>query len=264
MYNPVTLARKVILHALKSRSKYDLHSPFVYRFYADILKDRSAQPAYRSIEKLRSLLVKDHSYLRRTDLGTNAPEVSWESCIRKVSSIALHDSVPSKYGRLLFRIAAYFKPGTIIELGTSLGISTSYLATGNPKGSVITIEGCHDTASFAGKTFSKLGLVNVMQVTGNFDKVLPGVLSDIEYPGMVFFDGNHQRDATLNYFNLCMQYIRNDSVFIFDDIHWSKGMEDAWSEIKKDPRATISIDLFRMGIVFFRKELSKEDFMLRF
>ena len=83
--------------------------------------------------------------------------------------------------------------------------------------------------------------------------------------GLVFFDGNHRKDATLRYFNQCLEKANEDSIFIFDDIHWSEEMQDAWKEIKAHPQITLALDVFQFGICFFRKEkLAKEEFLLRY
>ena len=76
----------------------------------------------------------------------------------------------------------------------------------------------------------------------------------------VFFDGNHKKKPTLSYFKQCLEVAHEDSIFIFDDIYWSTEMTEAWQEIKKHPKVTLSIDCFEMGIVFFKKEQAKEHF----
>ena len=72
------------------------------------------------------------------------------------------------------------------------------------------------------------------------------------------------RQATLNYFEQCIPYINNNSLFIFVDIHWSEEMEEAWEEIKKNKNVTLTVDLFQLGLVYFHKELTKQDFVIRF
>ena len=152
----------------------------------------------------------------------------------------------------------------MVELGTSLGMSTAYLAKGNPQGRIATIEGCHETAALAGKNFALLGITNVDQVTGPFEKVLPKLLDKLGKVDLFFIDGNHRKEPSLQYFYQCLQHIHNDSVFILDDIHWSGEMEEAWKMISNHPSVTVTIDLFRMGLVFFKEGLSKEDYILHF
>jgi predicted O-methyltransferase YrrM len=185
---------------------------------------------------------------------------------RTISEIAERSLKSEKYGQLLFRLVNHFKPNTILELGTSLGISTAYLASANPNSKVITIEGCPNIASEAKKNFEILGLKNIESVIGNFDSVLPAALCQLPTADckLVFFDGNHKKEPTLRYFNQCLELADNTSVFIFDDIHWSNEMEEAWEEIKSHPQVTVTIYLFFLGLVFFRKEQVKQNFIVRF
>ncbi len=80
---------------------------------------------------------------------------------------------------------------------------------------------------------------------------------------LLFIDGNHQKEATLAYFEKLLPTVHNDSVMIFDDIHWSKGMEEAWEIIKQHSEVRVTIDTFQWGLVFFRREQEKEHFVIR-
>jgi predicted O-methyltransferase YrrM len=80
---------------------------------------------------------------------------------------------------------------------------------------------------------------------------------------LIYFDGNHSKIATLDYFEALLPTISNESVWIFDDIHWSPDMEEAWEIIKKHPKVTVTIDTFQWGLVFFRREQEKEHFIIR-
>jgi len=187
-----------------------------------------------------------------------------KSNTRQLKDIVKNTVKAPKYGQLLFRLVNHFKPATILELGTSLGISTLYLAAPNKKMKVITVEGCSSTAKVAQINFDKIGFENIELVNDTFDHFLPEHLSKVNTLDFVFFDGNHQKEATINYFNWCVEKANNETIFVFDDIHWSDGMNAAWEEIKKHPKVTSTMDLFFMGIVFFNSDLSKEDFVLRF
>ena len=184
-----------------------------------------------------------------------------------MGEIAERSAKNKKYCKLLFRLAYYFKPTTVLELGTSLGISTAYLASANPNSKVITIEGCPNTAQEAKKNFESLGLANIESLIGNFEDVLTTNIERLTSNGKLdfaFFDGNHKREHTLKYFTQCLESTHNNSVFIFDDIHWSDEMEEAWEEIKSHPKVSVTIDLFFLGLVFFRKEQAKENFIIRY
>jgi len=164
----------------------------------------------------------------------------------------------------LYRIIKFYQPNNILELGASLGISTCYLAKANPNGRVFTFEGCPETAKVAQQNFKKLNIKNTEITHGNFNATLKPKLVELKTIDLAFIDGNHQEIPTLTYFKECLQYTNNDTIFIFDDIHWSEGMENAWEQIQKHPKTTVTIDLFFVGIVFIKSELSKEHFTIRF
>jgi predicted O-methyltransferase YrrM len=183
---------------------------------------------------------------------------------KSISEIVHAAAKPEKYAQLLFRLVNHFQPATILELGTSLGISSAYMASANSRSKLITIEGCKEIAAIAGQNFKKLELFNIEQLTGNFDDRLPEVLKKIDQLDFVFFDGNHRKIPTINYFEQCLEKASERSVFVFDDIYWSDEMKEAWQEIKNNDRVTVTIDLFYFGILFFRKEQVKEHFVIRY
>jgi predicted O-methyltransferase YrrM len=248
-------------YRLNSKSKFKIHSPFVYDLIVNVFEDHTVYPEYLKIEGRKKRLRKDRRKISRKDLGTgqSQPEIP-----EKISTIVKEQSVAYKYGRLLFRMVRKFKPVNILELGTSLGISTSYLSAANPESKIITVEGCPLTASIAKETFDILNFRNVEVVTGNFDMVLPEILKEIPSPDLVFIDGNHRKEKVLDYFSRLVPVTSNDTLLIFDDIHWSREMEEAWEQICMHEKIKISIDLFQFGLVFFKKELSKERFIIRY
>jgi len=195
------------------------------------------------------------------DVKTN-PAMSYN---RKISDIARQAAKAPKWGQLLFRIARYYRPDTVLELGTSLGFSTAYLAKGAPGAHVETIEGASAVAGIAAKNFRSLELENIHLTTGNFDVVLASVLEKTGSVDLAFVDGNHRREPTLAYFEQLLLHAARPAVLIFDDIHWSAEMEDAWEAIRRDPRVYLTIDLFFIGLVFLREEFKvKQDFVIRY
>ena len=216
--------------------------------------------SFDKIEHARKKLLISKKEIDVIDFGTG------KSGKRKISEIAERSLKNKKYAQLLFRLVYHFKPNTILELGTSLGITTCYLASANQNSKVITIEGSSEIMNEARKNFSEMNLSNIETVTGNFDSVLPTILRQLPNANcqLAFFDGNHKKIPTLKYFSQCIDHANNDSVFVFDDIHWSDEMEEAWEEIKSHSKVTVTIDLFFLGLVFFRKEQAKENFILRF
>ena len=249
-------------YCFKSGNEHSIHSPYLFRFYNDVICDENPFYVYEDIESIRAKLLMTDMQIAIEDHGAGS-KVN-KSNKRKIKDITKNTVKAPKYGQLLFRLVNYFKPESILELGTSLGISTLYLAGSNKNMKVTTVEGCPNTAKVAQINFDKIGFQNIELVNDNFDHFLPNYLAETEKLDFVFFDGNHQKEATINYFNWCVEKAQNETIFVFDDIHWSEGMTEAWEEIKKHPKVTSTIDLFFMGIVFFNTDLSKEDFVLRF
>lgn len=254
----ILFAFKYLKYLLSAKTAHGIHSPFVFELYNEVINKKGNYYSFDKIELLRRKLLISQKEIEVTDLGTG------KSGKRMLSEIAERSAKDKKYCELLFRLAYHFKPNTILELGTSLGISTAYLSSANPNAKVVTIEGCPNTSAEAKKNFESLALNNIESVVGNFDSVLTSVVSRQSSVDLVFIDGNHKKIPTLNYFNQLLQHTTNDSVFVFDDIHWSDEMEEAWEEIKSHPKVTVTIDLFFLGLVFFRKEQAKENFILKF
>ncbi len=256
------MALKYLKYRSKSGNQHSIHSPFVFELYNDVITDVTPFYVYEDIESIRAKLLLTDMTIAIDDHG--AGSTVNKSSSRTVKDIANNTLKTPKYGQLLFRLVNRFKPTTVLELGTSLGLSTLYLAGSSQATQVTTVEGCANTAKVAQINFDKIGFANIELVNATFDKYLPTYLSKTPQLDFVFFDGNHQEEATLNYFNLCVEKAHQESVFVFDDIHWSEGMTAAWEKIKHHPRVTTTIDLFFVGIVFFNPDLSKEDFLLKF
>lgn len=251
-------------HWRKAQSKYKIHSPYVYEFYKEVLTDQKPHTEFRTINRLRKELETISRFIKRKDLGALCRDYPSDQRFVRVRDIARHSAVTRKKGELLFRLVRWLKPSSILELGTSLGISTMYLSLANQGKPLVTIEGCIDSSNIARENFEKNHQRHIQILTGDFSVKLPEALAMLPEPGLVFFDGDHRKSATLANFELCLQHITPETVFVIDDIYWSKGMEEAWKDICHDPRTKVCIDLYYFGIVFFREELSKENFILHF
>ena len=263
MYSRFRLATKYLFYyfnALNGKG-HGTHSPFVFHFITKILNDHENYPEYGQIEDLRGQLLDDATLLTVEDHGAGSTTTATKQ--RSISSIARSALKTKKYGQLLFRMVRNYKPKTILELGTSLGITTAYFSVAAPASRVVTIEGAPAIASVAARNFNLLGLTNIELIEGTFDEKLPTVLnSTID---LAFIDGNHRKEPTLNYFEQILPKTHNDSILIFDDIHWSAEMEEAWNQIKQHPSVKCSIDLFFLGIVIFRNEFKeKQEFTIKF
>lgn len=251
---------------LRSGNAHGLHSPFVYGLYTTVICHDGAFAAYARIEQRRQALLSSDEVLEVCDFGAGSRVVGAGTRRRTVRDIARHAAKPSRLAQLLFRLVNHFRPATVLELGTSLGLTTAYLASAATRAHVLTCEGCPATAAVARATFAELGLGNVQVVEGNLDQTLPTTLTALGTTPLdfVFFDGNHRYEPTLRYFEQCLAQAHEDSVFVLDDIHWSAEMEQAWEAIKAHPAVTVTIDVFYMGLVFFRKKQPRQNFWLRY
>jgi len=250
-----------LLHRLNAKSRHGVHSPFVYRLIDNVIYDFEDKKVYDEVENLRKKLIIDNRIISVTDLGAGSRVNN--SHKKKISDIANNALKPPKLAQLLFRLAKEFQPKTIIELGTCLGITSLYLQKAVPNASVYTLEGCPETARIAKETFKNAGATDIELFIGNFDDTLLWLTDKIGWIDFVFVDGNHQRDATLKYFEWCLPKVHENTLLIFDDIYWSEGMKEAWTEIKKHPKVTVTIDLFWIGLVFFKTGQVKEDFLIK-
>ncbi|MCC3152721.1 class I SAM-dependent methyltransferase [Hymenobacter sp. BT770] len=247
---------------LRSGNAHGLHSPFVFGLYTSVVRHTGFFGAYAPIEARRQELLRSPASIGVTDFGAGSHTGSGQQ--RRVADIARTAAKPPHLAKLLFRLVNYFRPATILELGTSLGLTTSYLAAADSRQQVVTFEGCPNVAAVARETFATLGLRNISIVEGNIDDTLAPALAALGKPvDFAFFDGNHRFEPTLRYFEQCLAHRTNESVFVFDDIHWSKEMERAWEAIKAHPEVTMTVDLFYIGLVFFRKNQPKQHFCLR-
>lgn len=265
MYSLPELALRYLQYYLRASNGrgHGMHSPFVFDFITRVMNDRTSYPAYKSIEALRLQLKKDRQVIRVEDFGAGSVYQSEQQ--RSIRSIARNAAKPPKYGQLLHRMVNYYQPSTILELGTSLGITSAYLAMAAPGARIVTMEGAPEIAKKAAANFSSLGLENIQLMEGDFEKSLPGFLQTAGVIDFAFIDGNHRKEPTLHYFEQLLVHHGNESIFIFDDIHWSAEMEEAWEIIREHPTVQCSIDLFFIGIVVFRKEFrEKQQFEIRF
>jgi len=243
----------------KSTNAHGVHSPFVFDLVRKCFYDKTDYSEYKILKEYRNSLLQNKDTIDVTDFGAGSRV--FKSNTRAINKIAENAGISRKDAKLLFRVVNYFNPENVLEIGTSLGLATSALAVGNLS-NITTLEGCPETAKIAQSQFQKFNF-NVNSVVTEFESHLKNYqLSTINYQ-LIYFDGNHSKEATLRYFELLLPTISNETVWIFDDIHWSVGMEEAWEIIKKHPKAMVTIDTFQWGFVFFRKEQEKEHFVIR-
>jgi len=242
---------------------HGIHSPFVFDFVKKVMNDSRQFYAFDPIEQMRKSLLVNNQVLTIEDFGAGSKAT--KSNERKVSDIARSALKPKKFGQLMFRTVNHCRSNNIIELGTSLGITTAYLASAKLNANVYTFEGAKQIAAIAKQTFDSLSINNIQVIEGNFDNTLQKQLNKMSCVDFAFVDGNHRKKPTIQYFEQLLAKSTESSVFIFDDIHWSNEMEEAWEYIKQHSAVTLTIDLFFIGIVFFRKEQKvPQHFTIRF
>jgi predicted O-methyltransferase YrrM len=256
-----TFIKDYLLHRLTAKTRHGTHSPFVYKLADEVIYNKRQFAQYNIIEAQRKKLLQDDTMIQVTDLGAGSHLNKDRT--KKVKEIAKNALKSPALAQLIHRLAKFSNPKSVIELGTCLGITSAYLSTAASEASVITIEGCPQTAAVAKQNFEDLKLNNIRLEVGNFDHILPGILAEQEQLDFVYIDGNHRKDATLNYFNWCLPKVHENTMLIFDDIYWSAGMKEAWAAIKAHPQVTVTIDLFWIGLVFFKKGQAREDFKLK-
>jgi predicted O-methyltransferase YrrM len=256
---PVAEFLKYIVFS-SNRKGHGIHSPFVFNLIIKVFRNKTSPAVVLDIEKVRRKLTRDDRVISVTDLGAGSKIMKGN--LRKVSDIAKYSSVPPKYGRLLTGLASEFGEPGILELGTSLGLSAMYLSAGLKKGKVYTIDACKETLEVARQNFSSSGFKEITVLNGSFDEMIPVFRETNITPGIVFVDGDHTGESVLRYYEKIRQFSGDNTVLIFDDIHCSREMGEAWKKIKRDEEISITIDLYRFGIVFFRKGMTRMDYVI--
>ncbi len=249
-------------HWLNAVNQHSLHAPFIYQFYQQVIRTTQAQPSFEQIEQYRNNLLKSKEEVLAESMGA-ASTVS-ASNVRLVKSIARHTLSTPKFGCFLYNLMQFQKPQYVVELGTSLGVTTLYLALADNRTTVYTLEGSTKIANVAGQAFADFNCQNIELREGNIDHTLPQLLEEIPQVDLAYVDANHRLEPTLRYFSQLLDKTSENSILVFDDIHWSFEMRKAWKTIIQHPRVTLSIDLFDAGLVFFRPLTTRQHYFLMF
>ncbi len=215
------------------------------------------------IEVLRGKLDSSHVQISLIDYGAGEANFNFSkremeqgrNVTSKISELSRSANKSYFWLILLFRLIRKFKPLNCLELGTGFGISTAYQAAAlsiNGGGKITSIEGAETLASLSESHLRSLNLNNFSIVLGKFNDKLPELLKKNSFD-FVFIDGHHTEEATVEYFRQIRPYLAERSIIVFDDISWTKGMKRAWKTILENNDITISIDLLKMGLVYFEK-----------
>lgn len=260
--------RNYIKHLIKSKSKFKIHSPFVYDLITRVFKSKIPFTASEKISKQRKILCLNNTMLATSQYSTDLQFESkkWidKSSFNSVKKIARSAMMRKKYENLLYNLISQLNPKILVEIGTSLGMTTIIMALAAPQGKLYTFESCPDIASFAQNQFDLLGFKNITLKWDKFSKTIIKTLDNVKRVDFVFFDGNQSEKAIIDYFNKFLPYKTNETIFVFSRIYRSKEMKRVWDKIKNHPETIVTIDLFQLGIVFFKKELSQQHFIYKF
>ncbi len=259
--NNLWLAGEFLRYVRKAKNEYGIHSPFVYRLVTECLYDKTRYPDYVRLKAYRKNLLQDQTPLSVTDPGAGSRKFSGST--RPISRMVRTAGSPLKKMKWLYRCARYFEIRNALELGSHLGLGLYPLALAMPEAEITGIEGDPALHRFTSKLMKEKGVENIRLVYGRFDDVLPEILQGQTFD-LIHLDGNHTKEATLCYMEKIKPHIHDNTLILVDDIRWSPGMYEAWREIVNDPFFHVSIDLFRMGMVFKRHMQQKEHFIIRF
>ncbi len=254
------LAKSYLRFLWHSGNQHGLHSPFVFDLVTKCFYNKECRKSYQVLSAHREALAKDTREILVEDLGSGSRV--FKSNLRAVNAIAKNAGINSKRAELLNRLVDYFEAEEVLEIGTSVGLATMALSVDNQKAKITTVEGCTKTAMVAAEYFSKFGMSTIISEVEKFEIFIKNIPISKKYD-FIYFDGNHTKEATITYFKSLLKTTHNNSVWIFDDIHWSAEMAVAWEFIKSQPEVTVTIDTFQWGFVFFRQEQHKQHFVIR-
>ena len=256
------LAMRFATYYVTSTNRHGLQGPFAYRLNDAVFRNDKNEPLFAPVEEVRNALLRDNSTINVRDFGAGFGGVNYKE--RAISYIARHSAKPPRYARMLHRLVKYRQPKVMLELGTSFGISALYQSLGAPSSLLYTMEGCPATAAIARQQFARFPQCNIQVIEGPFDETLQSLLSTIPAIDYVYIDGHHRLEPTLRYVDMIYPKLSADAVMVIDDINWSDEMREAWSRLIADQRFTQSMDVFMMGLLFNNKDLSKENFVVRY
>lgn len=230
------------LRRLRHRRGHGVHSPFAFNLITTVIEESFMYYSYNEIEKIRQ---KD---------------------LRGILSAAdrkRRKSITFKKASLLFRLANRFKPATILEIGSSWGISSLYLNSPRPDATHICIEPDSRVTEITQKVIGQLQS-SIDLRCGNLPELLPTALSDLCSLDFVFIHRLKDVSAYMPLFDHLMNNVNSNTVVVIEDIHALKSIYACWQRIKLYPEVKVSMDLYDMGLLFCNEKLNKQHYVVAF
>lgn len=255
MANPLQvrwqLFRRWLIFYRRATTLRKISHPFVYRLGEALLEDRRWFYAFSDAAGLRDYIAQNHQLIPQSEFGAGSQVLKPGEI--KVSELGSSAAVDARNGQLLFKLVNFLQPKILLEMGTSLGVSSVYQAAAAQEGRFLTIEGSPAIAQLAKKHLEGLKYKNIETFHGSFDEQLPKILPTLPHLDYVYLDGDHRLEPTLRYFEYCLPYLRKTSAFVVADIYWSSEMMQAWQKLRAHPKVTASVDFYDFGVLLFRK-----------
>lgn len=235
----------------------NIKDDLLQQFCLKIMQNIDYQEDFQLLESIRTDLLRNESELEIVEFGAGSS--FGNKPYKRIKDIAKQQLSNPYQLQLLYHMIRYNDSKHIIELGASLGLSSLYLAKAAPKGMVNSFEGNPHFITFIKEQMHAQQVKNINLIPGNFDTTLIDFCKQKQRIDFAFIDGNHRSKPTIQYFEAILPHLHEKSIVVFDDIHWSKDMYQAWQTIQKHPKVQVSLDMYVMGIILFDQELFEKN-----
>ncbi|MCX7953574.1 MAG: class I SAM-dependent methyltransferase [Bacteroidales bacterium] len=246
----------------RHRKGHGIHSPYIYHLIKNVFLYNQKKYQLKLVPRRFKEIIQKYSTVEHLDFGAKGKGTKYLINVKKKYK---YISVPIKYGKILSNLITYFNCKNILELGTGLGISSSYMALLNNRSTITTVDASTEFIKIAQELWKKLRINNINVINKTFNEAINEIIKTNDFIDMLFIDGNHKKDALLSYYYKLKPKFNKNTIVVIDDIYWSKEMHEAWNIIKNDPDVSLSIDIFRMGLIFFTDKIFfKQHYKIRY
>lgn len=224
------------------RSKgFGVHSPFAFHFIINVLRERLPYYAYENIERRRNMALNLSSRISRH---------------RRVISI--------KNAKMVFRIACLFNPRTILQIGTTYGVSTTAILDVSRNSELIICHGSDTCTPIYKKVTQRYG--DRIISTDNVDSAIQTYnarLADGTPPFILVncIDDDNDEHKLYRYL---MEAIDNEATVIFRNILKPTKVAHLHNRINADITHGMTFTNGRISVIVGRKSLPRQSFNLWF